>query len=85
MKNDNGQQLSLTQALDLLKSRQGKNFKTADKIIENFCFYDYSNIIMKYDYKSGKKRILNILNSELDVENLNELPCDEKLTFSNFS
>lgn len=30
MKNDNGQQLSLTQALDLLKSRQGKNFKTAD-------------------------------------------------------
>lgn len=30
MKNDNGQQLSLTQALDLLKSRQGKNFKTED-------------------------------------------------------
>ena len=30
MKNDNGQQLSLTQALDLLKSRQGKNFKTSD-------------------------------------------------------
>lgn len=83
MKNDNGQQLSLTQALDLLKIRQGKNFKTADKIIESFCFYDYSNIIMKYDYKSGKKRILNILNSELDVENSNELPCDEKLTFSN--
>lgn len=30
MKNDNGQQLSLTQAIDLLKSRQGKNFKTED-------------------------------------------------------
>jgi len=30
MKNDNGQQLSLTQALDLLKNRQGKNFKTED-------------------------------------------------------
>jgi transposase len=30
MKNDNGQQLSLTQALDLLKSRQGKIFKTSD-------------------------------------------------------
>lgn len=30
MKNDNGQQLSLTQALDLLKSRQGKKFKTED-------------------------------------------------------
>ena len=30
MKNDNEQQLSLTQALDLLKNRQGKNFKTAD-------------------------------------------------------
>lgn len=30
MKNDNGQQLSLTQTLDLLKNRQGKNFKTAD-------------------------------------------------------
>lgn len=30
MKNDNGQQLSLTQALDLLKNKQGKNFKTAD-------------------------------------------------------
>lgn len=29
MKNDNGQQLSLTQALDLLKNKQGKNFKTA--------------------------------------------------------
>ena len=30
MKNDNGQQLSLTQALDLLKSRHGKIFKTSD-------------------------------------------------------
>ena len=30
MKNDNGHQLSLTQALDLLKNKQGKNFKTAD-------------------------------------------------------
>lgn len=30
MKNDNGQQLRLTQALDQLKSRQGKKFKTAD-------------------------------------------------------
>ena len=30
MKNDNGQQLSLTQTLDLLKSSQGKNFKTED-------------------------------------------------------
>ena len=30
MKNDNEQQLSLTQALDLLKNKQGKNFKTAD-------------------------------------------------------
>ena len=57
MKNDNGQQLSLTQALDLLKSRQGKNFKTADKIIENFCFYDYSNIIMKYDYCSAQSEL----------------------------
>ena len=27
MKNDNGQQLSLTQALDLLKNRQGKKFQ----------------------------------------------------------
>lgn len=30
MKNDNEQQLSLTQALDLLKNKQGKNFKTED-------------------------------------------------------
>lgn len=30
LQNDNGQQLSLTQALDLLKSRQGINFKTEE-------------------------------------------------------
>lgn len=38
---------------------------------------------MNYDYKSGKQRIINILNSELDVEESNELPGDDKLTFSN--
>lgn len=37
----------------------------------------------EYDYISGKKRVQNILLSELEVISQDELPTDDQLTFSN--
>lgn len=36
-----------------------------------------------YDYKKGKERVNDILTNELEVEEINELPTDENLTYSN--
>lgn len=36
-----------------------------------------------YDYKKGKERVVEILTNELDVEEIDELPADENLTYSN--
>lgn len=36
-----------------------------------------------YDYKKGKERVIDILTNELDVEEIDELPTDENLTYSN--
>lgn len=36
-----------------------------------------------YDYKSGKKRVKNILDSKLEVKEKNKLPKDNEFTFDN--
>lgn len=36
-----------------------------------------------YDYKKGKERVIDILSNELDVEEVDELPTDENLTYAN--
>lgn len=38
---------------------------------------------MEYDYKSGKKRIKDILNNRLEVIEKADVPCDNNFTFDN--
>lgn len=38
---------------------------------------------MMYDYKKGKDRVIDILTNELEVEEKDELPSDENLSYSN--
>ena len=77
LQNDNGQRLSLTQALDLLKSRQGKNFKTADMNLaelERLTGITRARLrrLKKHDFKEGlhgsatKKLSVTVLSGYID-------------------
>jgi len=39
--------------------------------------------VADYDYKSGKKRVKEILNNKLQVIENNKIPSNESFTFSN--